>query len=300
MLHERAASKGVELACVADSELPEVVLGDPTRVRQVVLNLAGNAIKFTERGRVSVAFSLERTEAEGVVARCSVRDTGIGIRPEKLSSLFRSFSQIDASTTRRYGGTGLGLAISKRLVELMGGMIGVESVEGQGSEFWFLLPLGVHRDVAPRQAEGGEAATVQGADMHVSSEGPVARLLLVEDNLTNQMIARAILRKMGYETDLAEDGAAALAALATTRYSVVLMDVQMPGMDGLEATEAIRNPASNVLDHDVPIIAMTAHAMKGDRDRCMAAGMNDYVTKPLDPDALQATIERWKQGGQPA
>ena len=428
LLAPRAQEKGVEFICAAAPDVPARLCGDPGRLRQVLLNLAGNAVKFTHQGQIAVRVGLGSQTAAAVVLRFAIQDTGIGIPAAKQALLFQKFSQLDASTTRRYGGTGLGLAIAKELVGYMGGEIGVVSREGQGTEFWFTVRLdppragappsarppadfqGVHvlivddnatqREVLLAQltawnvraevAPDGPAAlqtlalavqarnpfrialldmqmpgmdgvalarVIQGdptlqdtrlvllsslgqrGDVQrlrelgiatcltkpvrqaelldclsaVRSDTPVAaatapratrpsihtlcrgrgRILLVEDNPTNQQVALAILEKMGLEVEVANHGVQALQALATQPYDLVLMDVQMPEMDGFEATQRIRQAGSAVLNRRIPIVAMTAHAMQGDRERCLAAGMNDYVYKPVSPQALARALDRW-------
>jgi PAS domain S-box-containing protein len=440
----RAHEKGVEFLYTADSAVPMLLRGDPGRLRQILINLTGNAIKFTPAGEVAVRVSLveemkprnaqtARKIQNDVLLRFSVRDTGIGIPAAKLGLLFDKFSQVDASTTRQYGGTGLGLATSKQLAELMGGETGVISEEGKGSEFWFTARLGKQtggvqaesrppadlRDVRvlivddnatsreiltarltswgmrPSEAQDGPGAIralyraldeqdpfriaiidmqmpgVDGkalgraikADKHLADTrmvmltslglrgdarsfkeigfaayatkpirhqelkvvlslalaeraeaeqtqqpivtrhtaremlnrfvGHKARILLAEDNITNQQVAVGILKKLGWHADTVANGAEALISLETIPYDLVLMDVQMPEMDGLEATRRIRNPQSAVINHGIPIIAMTAHAMQGDRERCLEAGMNDYVTKPVSPQALVEALDKW-------
>ncbi len=423
----RAHERGLEFICAAAPDVPSYLSGDPGRLRQVLLNLAGNALKFTHEGEISVRATLvEQSDAHAVV-RFSVKDTGIGIAPGHQGRLFEKFTQADASTTRRYGGTGLGLAISKRLVELMGGEIGLVSEEGRGSEFWFRVrlakqPEGDHAAVPTTEIRGARILVVDdnatnrevlvtqllawGARPDEASAGPAAldalaaardagdpfaaaildmqmpdmdgadlaraikadatlerthlvlmtslgqrgdarrsqemgfaaylvkptrqsdlfnslsavlartpavatnqriitrhtaremrrsalRILLAEDNVTNQDVALGILRKLGLRADLVATGVDAVQALETIPYDLVLMDVQMPEMDGLEATRRVRDAGSAVLNHRVPIIAMTAHAMKDDRERCLAAGMDDYVTKPISPVALAEAIDRW-------
>ncbi|MCJ8498958.1 response regulator [Desulfatitalea alkaliphila] len=430
----RAHDKGLEFVCAADPAVPTRLVGDPGRLRQVLTNLAGNAIKFTPAGEVAVQVTATNQDRHSALLHFAVRDTGIGIPEAKQDLLFQKFSQLDASTTRRYGGTGLGLAIAKELVELMEGRIGLESREGEGATFRFTLRLAkqseadrstqpppadlqgvrvlivddnaTNREVLSRrltawgmrpgeavdgptalsllaqaQADGtpfalalvdmqmpdmdGEAlglairsdrrwddlpmvlltsmgargdtgrltragfaacldkpvrhhdlkavlARVLASDQadgvdvpsptaprHDDRElrqrfaGSGARLLLAEDNATNQQVALGILANLGLEADVVADGAAAVKALETSAYDVVLMDVQMPVMDGLTATRRIRDPRSAVRRHDVPIVAMTAHAMQGDREKCLAAGMNDYLAKPFNPRVLAGILNQW-------
>ncbi len=435
----RAQEKEIELLCAADPGVPSLLRGDPGRLRQILTNLVGNAVKFTDSGEIAIRVSVmeENPEPEGnpgqVLLRFSVKDTGIGIPPDKIELLFDKFSQIDASTTRRYGGTGLGLAISKQLAELMGGEAGVESQPGMGSEFWFtarfeLQPVDIRSEkkqlpelgdvpviivddnatsremlstmlnswnMQPDAASSGPESLqklynalerekpyqvalidmqMPGMDGHtlghaikadpnlsdtrmvvmtsVGTRGdarrfqeagfsgyltkpirqeelkailslalsdaevlpgqnknivtrhtaretlrqdikPGARILLVEDNIVNQKVAMGILNKLGVHTDAVANGIEAVRALESIPYDLVLMDVQMPEMDGYEATRHIRDPHSGVLNKQVPIIAMTAHAMQGDREKCLQAGMNDYVAKPVSPQALAETLSTW-------
>jgi len=273
-----ARDKGLALRLEVSPALPRVLSGDPLRLRQVLQNLTGNALKFTEAGQVTVRMEKVSESEKSVMCRFSVRDTGIGIAPEHLPQLFQSFFQTDSSITRRYGGTGLGLAISKRLVELMGGRIGVESELGKGSCFWFEVPLA---RVATREAEPCEPAP---------SLPPGGRVLLVEDNRLNQEVALHFLKKAGLEVEVAAHGAEALERLSQGRYGAVLMDCQMPVMDGYEATRRIRaDPRFSQL----PIIAMTANALEADRERSLAAGMNDHLSKPIDVTCLYQTLARW-------
>jgi PAS domain S-box-containing protein len=436
----RASEKGVELFCAADSDVPALLRGDPGRLRQVLTNLTGNAVKFTAAGEVAIRVSQVEENQNDVLLRFSVRDTGIGISPDKLGLLFDKFSQVDASTTRQYGGTGLGLAISKQLAELMGGEVGVESEAGKGSEFWFTARLG--RQVVDGQVEnlppadlremralivddsatsreilitrlaswgmrpsevqdgpgalqslyraleendpfrvavvdmqmpgmdgealgrairadrrladtrmvmltslgtrgdarrfqeigfaayatkpiryeelktvlslaltergGAEPAARPIVTRHTAREtlnlfaGRRAHILLAEDNITNQQVALGILKKLGLCAEAVANGAEALKVLETRPYDLVLMDVQMPEMDGIEATRRIRDPQSAVPNHAIPIIAMTARAMQGDRERCLAAGMNDYVTKPVSPRLLAEALDKWLPQGSAA
>ena len=430
LLAVRAQEKGLDVVCLADPEVPVLLRGDPGRLRQILLNLGGNAVKFTHQGGVTLRVSVAAEDEHRVTVRFAVTDTGIGIPRDRQDALFSPFTQVDGSTTRKYGGTGLGLAISKQLAELMGGAISLESEENQGSTFWFtavlerrpaghlsapaplaeldgvrvlvvddleasallvttllkgwgcrfataadgeaaldrlqeaaregdpygvalldkLMPdmdgveLGRRIKESPElrdtrlimmtaHGERGDAARVSQVgfagyltkplrqsqlreclalvlgrgDSPLAASGPglvtrytVAesrkqrvRILVAEDNPTNQLVALKILEKLGYRADVVANGREALAALRDIPYDLVLMDCQMPEMDGFEATRQIRAPESLVHDHRVPVIAMTAHAMKGDRERCLAAGMDDYLGKPVRPAELAATLERW-------
>ncbi|MEJ2657648.1 MAG: response regulator [Desulfobacterales bacterium] len=430
LLAIKAHEKGLEYVCVIYPEVPSLLCGDPGRLRQILVNLAGNAIKFTVKGEVTIRVSLEDEDKTHATLCFSVSDTGIGIHPNDTGRLFKSFSQVDSSTTRKFGGTGLGLAISQQLAKLMGGCIGVRSEEGKGSTFWFtavfekqpegskgknIVPEDIRKkhilivddnatnwfvlkeqlrlwgcryqeasrgiealnkltlakadgypfeiaviDMQMPEMDGetlgrkikqdpdlkstilvlltsmgkrGDAkriekigfaayltkpvkptqlydclAMVSGAKKEMLKHHPPTivtrhsiaddkkrklRILLVEDNVTNQKVALNILGRFGYNVDAAANGKEAVKALEMIPYDIVLMDCQMPEMDGYEATEKIRNPASNVLDHKVPVIAMTAHAMKGDREKCLDAGMDDYLCKPVNPQELCGMIEKW-------
>jgi PAS domain S-box-containing protein len=294
MLAPPAREKGLTLANRVDPDVPARLRGDPGRLRQILVNLVGNAIKFTARGEVTVHVSMESETDQLLLVRFEVRDTGIGIAADKIELLFNPFQQVDASMTRNYGGTGLGLAISMRLAALLGGRIGVESVEGRGSTFWFtaafdqlspLLATGSSLRAEPRPA--GPPARV------ATVVGHRARVLLVEDNAVNQTVALKMLEKLGYRADVVADGQEAIFALETTPYDLVLMDVQMPVMDGFAATRAIRSGRTKALKPNLPIVAMTAHAIEGDREKCLEAGMDDYVSKPVALPALAAALERW-------
>ncbi len=282
----QARAKGLELRVNWAPDVPRWLRGDPGRLRQVLTNLVGNALKFTDQGSIAIDVSQVATAPGQAVLRFVVADTGIGIPGGQQAALFQPFTQADASTTRRYGGTGLGLAICRRLVELMGGSIDVVSREGLGSQFGFTVRLGL---AVPGQAEPESPAT---ALANTFADRP-ARVLVVEDNTTNQQVATGLLRRLGLRADAVADGAEALRALESLPYDLVLMDVQMPVMDGLEATTAVRSTGSQVRNHRVPIVAMTARAMGGDRERCLAAGMNDYITKPVVPTELVAVLRRW-------
>jgi len=394
----RPQAKGLEYVCLVDPDVPSLLRGDPGRLRQVLTNLTGNAVKFTSKGEVRVHVALEKEGDATATIRFSVIDTGIGIPADRLDALFDAFTQVDASTTRKYGGTGLGLSISKQLAELMGGQIGVESEEGKGSTLWFtavfqkqsggasavvespgdlrgkrilvvddnetnrlllerqLLSWGCRHEEAVEggtaleklraaaaendpfdvaildmmmpgmdgealgSAFKGEGSIRDVALVMMTSIGPVLgqrtprkeeraaplvtkhtlseaakrsiRILLAEDNTTNRIVALKLLEKLGYRADAVANGLEALKALETIPYDLVLMDVQMPEMDGFEATRKVRGPQSSVLNPEIPIVAMTAHAMKDDREECLEAGMNDYVSKPVNPQELADALER--------
>jgi CheY-like chemotaxis protein len=426
----RAEQKGLELIGVVRPEVPEVVRGDAGRLRQVLLNLVGNALKFTSAGEVVIDVTLAAADAGGTIVKFSVRDTGIGIPGDAVGGVFESFTQVDSSTTRRYGGTGLGLAISRQLVELMQGTIGVESAEGHGSTFWFTARFGLatverlvpaatstvvrnarvlvvddnaasrsllstllarfgargaeaacaasamatlqagQRDGDPfavalidgwmpdtdgdalarrireepslagvrlvrvAMAAGGDAQTgaftasvtkpVRRAELlaclHavLDTNAPAARrpaeslamqamaapgrhrVLLVEDNPVNTQVALALLGKLGYASAAVTNGAEAIRALESEEFDLVLMDCQMPVMDGYEATRIIRDPSSSVRNHTIPVVALTANAMAGDRERCLAAGMSDYMPKPVRASTLGETLARWLTLGDAA
>jgi PAS domain S-box-containing protein len=435
MLAVKAQEKGLDLACMVDSDVPSLVKGDPGRLRQIVLNIGGNAMKFTHEGEVNIHVSLDRETDNDVAVHIAISDTGVGIPPNRQGILFNAFTQVDSSITRRYGGTGLGLAISKQLAQMMGGAIGVESKEGEGATFWFtavfekqpkrppdaqerraeiaglrvlvvddhetnrLLVVTLLRSwgCSPVEAQDGKTALalltdaarrgdpfqIALLDMHmpemdgedlgrrikedpeirstslvlmssIGKRGDAARMekagfagyltkplrqahlrevlslvmgresqgvhdakqpivtrhtvaesvrrkvriLLAEDNPVNQKVARSILEKLGYRVDVAVNGVEAIEALSHNPYDLVLMDCQMPKMDGFEATRHIRNTAPEVLNPDVPIIAMTANAMQGDRERCIESGMNDYIAKPVQPSALAEMVDRWLLGSR--
>ncbi|MCG8461475.1 MAG: ATP-binding protein [Holophagales bacterium] len=283
-LAPRAVAGGLELEVEVTRSFPTRLLGDPTRLRQVLINLVANAIKFTEEGKVRVRVEQERFDTRGARLRFEVEDTGIGISPEARDKLFETFSQADDSTSRRYGGTGLGLAICHRLVELMGGEIGVESEVGVGSRFWFTLsfmPAYQRLPVAPEPA----------TEAHPRVAPENVRVLLAEDNPVNQIVALGQLEALGYIADAVDNGYQVLDALEERRYDLVLMDCQMPELDGYEATRCIRQREAD--GTGIPIIAITAHAMKGDREKCLEAGMNDYISKPFQQDDLRSVLERW-------
>jgi PAS domain S-box-containing protein len=287
LLRHSAALKDLQLNGDIAPDVPERVIGDPGRLRQVLINLVGNAVKFTQTGSVRIEFSCQPiidANQASIWLQIRVRDTGIGMAPEIVAGLFSPFFQGDASTTRQFGGTGLGLSICKRLTEPMGGKISVESSPGQGSLFQIELPVGIDCN------EPVEIPASPAAD-HQLSDG--IRVLLVEDNLVNQKVAAALLKKLGCQLEIAGNGAEALNQLAARHFDVVLMDCQMPVMDGFEATRRLRAGEIGETMRRVPIIAMTANAMQGDREACLASGMDDYLAKPVSNAALKAALARW-------
>ncbi|MFC7494339.1 MULTISPECIES: hybrid sensor histidine kinase/response regulator [unclassified Nocardioides] len=286
---ETAQEKHLLLRVDCSRDVPAALRGDPARLRQVLLNLAVNAVKFTESGEVVVRARLESRSPDRVVVRFEVSDTGIGIDHETRGRLFEPFSQADSSTTRRFGGTGLGLAICRQLIDAMGGTIGVESEPGSGSTFWFAVPFQVAAGAGARpEPPPAVDPPAPPADDVTPRRG---RVLVVEDGEINQIVAEGVLTRLGFEVDLADDGLAGLEALERTTYDAVLMDVQMPVMDGYEATRELRK-REGALRH-TPVIAMTAGALPGDRERSLDAGMDDYVTKPISPSGLADTLDRW-------
>jgi signal transduction histidine kinase/CheY-like chemotaxis protein len=274
-----AVAKGLNLKLAKEAGVPPYVRGDAKRVRQVLLNLLSNAVKFTQDGTVSLHVGPASVLADGI--RMEIRDTGIGIAPEAQERLFREFSQVDASINRRFGGTGLGLAISKKIVTAMDGVIGVDSAEGQGSCFWFEIPAPVCEAPAV-EAEPAAPAPVRGG----------LRVLLVEDMAVNRMVARGMLEMLGHHVTDATDGLEALAEVRERPFDIVLMDMQMPRMNGLDATRAIRALGSRWAS--IPIIAMTANALSEEKQECLAAGMDDFLTKPVDLNQLQAALDRMR------
>jgi len=290
LLAPKAHAKQIALTFPSLENLNGQLTGDPSRLRQILLNLIGNAIKFTETGEVALEISRTRETETSVELNFSVRDTGIGISEEAKNNLFQSFTQADASTTRRFGGTGLGLAISRKLVELMGGSIGVNSVVGQGSTFWFTLPL--TRQNASSISVTKVVPPVKAASSP-STPPSQTRVILAEDNQVNQLVGVKQLKKLGYTNICAvANGLEAVVAWQHDPNSIILMDCQMPEMDGYEATQKIRGlEAIDGLPRTL-IIAMTANAMQGDREQCLAAGMDDYISKPVEVDQLKEALEK--------
>ncbi|NCD33730.1 MAG: response regulator [Spartobacteria bacterium] len=298
----RAMDAGLTFETSVDPNISQRLLGDAGRIRQIIMNLCANALKFTHEGGVVLeAACMETNEVQlWQKIRCSVKDTGIGISKSQVDKLFTPFIQADSSITRVYGGTGLGLAICKKLVEMMSGDIGVESIENEGSVFWFVItfpmesihPGTVHHETFNRLPAAPNVST---APAEASVDRSRFHILLAEDNLVNQQVASRMITRMGYRVTVAANGNLALQALRDKNQSfdLVLMDCQMPVMSGFEAAATIRDMQSDVLDHGIPIIAMTAHAMESDRDACLAAGMDDYLPKPVKKIALQDILYKW-------
>ena len=281
----RARQKGVYVNWVIEPDVPEVVVGDPSRLSQILVNLLGNAVKFTNKGQISLAVQVSAVEKEFVQLHFSVQDTGIGIAAEKLECIFEAFTQADGSTARRYGGTGLGLTISRQLAQMMGGRLWAESVPGRGSTFHFTARLGIAQTLHAPESGQSLAGRPSAGDAPQS-----LRILLAEDNPVNQMMAARLLEKHGHRVAFARNGREALEQIAAQAFDVVLMDVHMPELDGLETTAAIREQEKTAGGH-LPIVAMTASAMKSDHQRCIAAGMDGYVSKPININQLVSVVE---------
>ena len=289
LFQEKAEAKGLQLRGELAAEVPASLYGDSFRLGQALLNYLGNAVKFSERGEIVVSLSVDRElPDQRLLLRLAVRDQGVGIAPDKLARLFQPFSQADDSTTRRYGGSGLGLAINKRLAELLGGEVGVDSTPGQGSCFWIVVPLAKVEPLATSAAEAADDALTPLARLQQQAAG--RRVLLVEDEPINQEVARELLEMAGLQVELAMDGEAAVQRVAAGEFALVLMDMQMPVMSGVEATRAIRALPGR---QDLPILAMTANAFEENRRECLEAGMNDHIGKPVDPDLLYRVLSRW-------
>jgi CheY-like chemotaxis protein len=286
----QAEQKGLRLFCELPSIESPILMGDPGRTRQILVNLVGNAIKFTVEGEIRLAVSEESRGEDGAVLHFTVRDTGIGIPDNKLDTIFQSFPHARSDATRRYEGTGLGLAISSRLVQMAGGKIWAESKLGVGSAFHCNIPFGIppgepHPENAHRKVVSSLPLPVQ-----PESPSPVHHILVAEDNPINQKLTVRLLEKKGYSTAVAENGLEALALLGKYRFDMILMDVQMPDMGGLETTRVIREREHASGGH-IPIVAVTANVMKGDREECLGSGMDDYVSKPILPEEMFRVME---------
>jgi signal transduction histidine kinase/ActR/RegA family two-component response regulator len=278
-----ANQKKLSLIWDIDDDVPQSLMGDPGRLRQVLMNLIGNAIKFTDCGSVQMHILTKELKVDSARLRFEIQDTGIGMSPETLQKLFTPFTQADSSTTRRYGGTGLGLSICKHLVERMQGQIAVESREGVGSKFWFAIAVGVQTACELSPGHKVEPLPVKNLGL---------RILVVDDVAVNQTVMKGLLEKLGCTVGLAGNGKEAIATLLSAPYDLVFMDCQMPEMDGYEATRYIRSNLRRPLQ-SIPIVAMTAHAMKGDAEKCLAVGMSDYMSKPIRLKELENMLEKW-------
>jgi signal transduction histidine kinase/CheY-like chemotaxis protein len=279
---DRAGKKGVDISIAIHDSVPKQMIGDPGRIRQVLINLIGNALKFTHNGHIQIRMQAER-DKNGWNLLADVKDTGIGMTPELQERIFEKFTQGDTSSKRQYGGTGLGLAITRQLVRLMGGEISVNSEVNVGSTFQFNLRLGA--------VEAAEPVPAPAAPVSDEKQKIAGNILLVEDNLVNQKVAAAMLKKMGCTVTVVPNGARALEQIALRKFDLIFMDCQMPIMDGFEATLAIRQMVGEI--RDIPIVAMTAHALKEDRQHCLDVGMNDYLSKPVHVDELVAILKKY-------
>ncbi len=291
-----ARKKRLELRLQIEPDVPQQLKGDALRLRQIIINLVGNAIKFTAKGAVSLQICKDGEDEQHITLRFLVQDSGIGIAADKQEMIFERFTQADGSTTRRYGGTGLGLTISRQLAELMGGTIGVESVEGEGATFWFTAVLEKqtthHLPTSHLQAEEPKPSPPDSGGVERES----IRLLLAEDDPVSQRVAQSLLVKSGYKVDVADNGGEAVKLLEENDYALVLMDCMMPVMNGYEATAIIRDKSSKVRNHTIPVIALTAYAMQEDRVKCLAAGMDGFLAKPFELAELLATVNKWLKG----
>jgi CheY-like chemotaxis protein len=300
LLVQRAQSKQIALTCTVAEKIEPKLTGDPTRLRQILLNLLSNAIKFTDHGEVALEITVIKETDQEIGLHFSIRDTGIGLTEEVQKKLFQSFTQADSSTTRKFGGTGLGLAICRKFVELQGGNIGVNSVFGKGSTFWFVLSY------AKQQFQDVPARETPAACQYLNSlpaiSSPVANqngIIFAEDNKVNQLVGLKQLRKLGCDNvQVVETGAEAVAAWRQNTNTIIIMDCQMPEMDGYEATQKIRELETKEHLPRTRIIAMTANAMQGDRELCLAAGMDDYISKPVEVSELKRALEAAVKPGQ--
>lgn len=284
LLDNKARRKGIYLKTEIDEQIPETIKGDPVRIKQVLINLVNNGIKFTEKGGITLAVSVSKSDMPLVTMMFRVTDTGIGISDKGMTRLFQSFSQTDISTTREYGGSGLGLAISKKLVELMHGEIGVESEVGKGSKFWFTAKFESDTTIKKEY--------VSISDSQGTPEVKKLSVLLAEDNVINMKVAFLMLNRLGHDIEVAENGKVAVEKFSKKRFDIILMDIQMPLMDGIEATREIRNiEYESKSKIRIPIIAVTANALMGDRERFLEAGMDNYISKPFKPDELEEILQ---------
>jgi CheY-like chemotaxis protein len=282
LLTFKAEEKGLKLYLKIDENVPKKLIGDPLRLGQILINLSNNAIKFTQRGQITIKIALLSHYNEQFILKFTVSDSGIGMTKEQMSRLFQPFNQADNSTTRIYGGTGLGLAICRKLVNLMKGDIKVDSEFENGSSFIFTVPFIVNNKIENLPDKKPEQET------HVDFNG--ANLLLVEDSEMNQIVAKELLERANFNVFIANNGEEGIDAIQCKKFDIVLMDMQMPVMDGCMATREIRKDPRNA---DLPIISMTANVMKADRQKCLDAGMNDHISKPIDPKLLQQTLRKW-------
>lgn len=283
LLGLKASSKGLTFSAEIDENVPDGLIGDPVRLKQIIINLANNAIKFTDKGFVKIKARLEKMENETAILYCSVTDSGIGISKEGKEKLFKEFSQSEKSTTRKYGGSGLGLAISKKLTELMDGKIGVESAKGKGSEFWFEFKMRVNKNISEKPVKKTKAAQLPSQSYNI---------LLVDDNAINRKVAMFTLQRLGHTVESAENGLEAVQKFLAGNFDVILMDIQMPIMDGYEATAEIRRlQDEQPLLSQARIIAMTANAEKGEMEKCIMLGMDDYISKPFRSEDLEKKLQ---------
>ncbi len=291
LFKRQAEEKHLRLSCTVDLDIPPVMSGDAVRLRQILTNLLSNSVKFTEQGEINLVVRELASDASGATIEFSVSDTGIGLSDDEIETLFRPFVQVNGESTRKQGGTGLGLSISKRLTELMGGEISVESKKGTGSRFWFVVKLKV-ADVSSESLQRQAKQNGIPPASSVAADRSAQKVLIVEDNAVLQKLISYQLRHLGLTGEVAATGKEALAATRQGEYCLILMDVQMPEMDGFQATVEIRKSESKLGKH-TPIVALTASAMEGDRERCLGAGMDDYLVKPVKLDRFKEVIEKW-------
>ncbi len=293
LISPRLAEKPVKLLCNIDHKLPQTVSGDPVRFRQVLLNLLGNAAKFTEQGEIELRITVTEETANTIGLDCTIRDTGIGLDKAVFDTIFEEFQQAEGSTTRKYGGTGLGLAISKKIATLMQGQLWVESEPGEGTTFHFEAKLSkaTPHKAPPQSAQSATRQQPVATAQTIPFKPKGQHILLAEDNPVNQKLIKVILNKAGYQVTMADNGELALQTFLDSpdNFAAILMDMQMPKIDGLQATQAIRNNGFT----QIPIIAMTANAMQEDKEHCLAAGMNDYISKPIKKELLFTTLQKW-------